>query len=142
MTATTTAAIAALPIPPVKPPQAVPSVTSAVSIDWGSWASQALRASESIVAAAAGGAENLVLAQIPFGTMIEMFISPAVVSSYVTQGLRNLEGMLDGQTLTATSPLETYTFNAVNAAEPELAAILGSKLLPLIQAEIAKLIPA
>jgi len=127
-------------IPPVKAPQAVPSVSSAVAIDWGSWAAQAIRASESIVAATAVQAEGVALAAVPFGSMLEMFIGPQVVTSYVTQGMQTLAGMLDGKTLAATNPVETYAFNAITTFEPELATILGDKLTPMIQAAIAKLV--
>lgn len=121
---------------------AAPSVSAAVKIDWGSWVAQGLAAEADIIAAGAGQAEGLLLKDIPFGTLIQAFAGPAVVEDYVKQGLVALEGIVAGQSLAASSPLETYAFNTINQFEPLLAKELGEQLIPLIKAAIAKLLPA
>lgn len=137
-----TSPIPPAPSPPVAPP--VPTVSSAVTIDWGSWAAQILKHEAPIIEAVAAGGEQLILNQIPFGSLISMFIGPQVIQGYIDQGLTALEGMLATETtgVPATNTLMLYVANMINTYEPQIAAFLGANLDPMIQGLVAKAIPS
>jgi hypothetical protein len=132
---TTVASTAAAP--------AVPTVSSNVTIDWGSWLSQAVANETNIIESVAEAGVTSVLADIPFGSFVSMFIGPTVVKQYVDQALVSLEGILQSDTLSVspTDTIMTSVVTMITQYEPALAAYLGSNLQPMIQTAIAKILP-
>lgn len=116
-----------------------PTVSESVKLDWGSAAAQFLKAETQILESLAAGGVALALNQIPFGSMISMFVGPKVVKQYVDQALTTLEGILEGQPpAVASNAIEKYVFAAINSYEPELAKMLGDQLTPLIKGLMVK----
>lgn len=140
-TAAPVPATSSTPAPVTTPPRVTPTVAQPIRIDWGSFVDQLLANEAPIIEAAISGGINLALAQIPMGSMIEMFIGPTVINQYIQQGLTALEGVLANQSLTipASNMLVTTVANMFIANEPKLAAFLGPNLDTLIKAAVAKL---
>lgn len=126
---------------PVAATPGVPTVSTSVVIDWGSWLAQIFHQSETVIGATVGAVEGALLSTLPFGSIVSAFIGPQVIAGYVTAALHNLEGLIEGQTLTSHGVVEQYVFNALNAFEPALVHMIGDELIPMVQGIIAKMLP-
>lgn len=137
-------AAAAVPVPSPTAPRTTPTVAQDIRVDWGSWLAQGLAHETAIIEAAAQGGISLALKAIPFGSFVTMFIGPTLVKQYVDMGLAALEGVLTplSASVPTSNTLFTTVANLINANEPALAAFLGDQLEPMIEAAIAKIIPA
>lgn len=123
----------------------VPTNTQSTVIPWQDWAEQAIVHLTPMIEMAAEGAATLAFASMPMGRIIAEFIGPTVIKQTVDAALAQLEGFLSAQpgvTVPASDTLATVVANTINASAPALAAQLGDKLVPMIEAQVAKALPA
>lgn len=120
----------------------VPAVFQPVVINWGDFATQFLKNAEPILAQLAAAGAEYAVGQLPFGAFLSGFIGPAVVSQYVSQAITALEGQLSSLALSISPAnfLENTVFTMIKSELPELAAFLNTGLLPMIKAEVAKVL--
>ena len=123
----------------------VPTNSQSTVIPWQDWADQAIVHLSPVIEMAAESGATLAFASIPMGSIISEFIGPTVIKQTVDAALTQLEGFLSSQSgvsISASDTIGTVVANTINSTAPALAAQLGDKLIPMIQAEVAKALPA
>jgi hypothetical protein len=124
-------------------PVSAPSTAQPIIVPWGHWLQQTADALEPFLAQAASEGETLLLGNIPIvGPFIEGVVGPAVVSDYVSQGVKYLDGVIESlsTSVTSSNAIETFVLNSINTEVPAMLTYFSSSsLITMIQAEIAKL---
>ena len=122
----------------------VPTNSQSTVIPWQDWAEQAIVHLTPLIELVAEGGATVAFASMPMGSIIEEFIGPTVIKQTVDSALVQLQAFLSTQAsiaIPASNALETVVAKTINATAPALAAQLGDKLIPMVQAAVAKALP-